>query len=78
MSAANDPTLAEIARLEALIQESLSSQIRCLRVCLEENGLILRGQARTYYAKQLAQHAAMKATRFPIRANPIEVSRPGS
>jgi hypothetical protein len=35
--------------------------------------LVLQGQAHTYYAKQLAQHALLEATRLPIRANEIEV-----
>jgi hypothetical protein len=78
MNGASDPTLAEIARIKALIQEGLSSRIRCLHISLDEKGLVLRGQTRTYYAKQLAQHAAMKASKFPIRANQIEVSWTGS
>jgi hypothetical protein len=35
---------------------------------------VLRGRARTYYAKQLAQHAVMQATALPILRNEIEVS----
>jgi hypothetical protein len=33
----------------------------------------LRGRARTYYAKQLAQHAVMQVTEYLIQANEIEV-----
>jgi len=33
----------------------------------------LRGRAKTYYAKQLAQHAVMEATDLPVLANEIEV-----
>jgi hypothetical protein len=40
---------------------------------IQDNGLILRGQAHTYFAKQLAQHAAMEVTELPILANEIEV-----
>jgi hypothetical protein len=36
-------------------------------------GLVLTGQASTYYAKQLAQHAVMEATALPILANEIDV-----
>ncbi len=35
--------------------------------------LVLRGFARTYHAKQLAQHAVMTETEMPILANEIEV-----
>jgi hypothetical protein len=38
------------------------------------SGKALRGFAHTYYAKQLAQHAVMEATKLPILANEIEVS----
>ena len=38
-----------------------------------EQGLILRGRSRTFYAKQLAQHIVMKSTDMPILANNIEV-----
>jgi hypothetical protein len=41
---------------------------------LQHDGLILQGDALTYYAKQLAQHAIMKETRLPILANEIEVA----
>jgi osmotically-inducible protein OsmY len=42
-------------------------------VVLHAGGVILRGQARTFYAKQLAQHAAMDITGLPVLANEIEV-----
>jgi hypothetical protein len=37
-------------------------------------GLVLRGRAQTFYTKQLAQHAVMRATALPILANEIEVA----
>jgi hypothetical protein len=60
--------------LEGRIQCRLGGQISQFRLVIVDNGLILRGHARTYYAKQLAQHAVMEATELPILANEIEVS----
>ncbi len=65
--------LAEAARLEELVQARLSGRVRELRIQVRDHGLILHGQARTYYAKQLAQHTAMQASELPILANEIEV-----
>ena len=59
--------------LEGRIQCRLGGQISQFRLVIVDNGLILRGHARTYYAKQLAQHAVMEATELPILANEIEV-----
>jgi osmotically-inducible protein OsmY len=47
--------------------------VRDLSVGLENGGIVLRGQASTYHAKQLAQHWAMKESQIPILANQIEV-----
>ena len=60
--------------LETHIQCRLGGQIREFRLVVADKGLILRGYAHTYYAKQLAQHAVMEATGLPILANEIEVS----
>ncbi len=61
-------------RLAAQVQNRLSGQVRGLDLESRGHGLILRGRARTYYAKQLAQHAVMRATDVPILKNEIEVS----
>ena len=63
-----------IDELQARLRLQLHGQVQELRLLFRENGLVLHGSARTYYAKQLAQHAAMKATRLRIVANQIEVS----
>ena len=60
--------------LERHIQCRLGGQIREFRLVIVDKGLILRGHAHTYYAKQLAQHAVMEATELPILANEIEVA----
>ena len=64
---------AEVERLELQVQSRLGSRVRDLRLIAGAQGLILRGRALTYHAKQLAQHALMTATRLPILANEIEV-----
>jgi hypothetical protein len=63
----------DLEALEAQVQRRLSGRVRGLRVLVRENGLILQGQAVTYHAKQLAQHAVMEQTHRPILANDIEV-----
>ncbi|MFO0970194.1 MAG: hypothetical protein U0793_31975 [Gemmataceae bacterium] len=64
---------AEMERLEAQVQTRLNGRIRRFALRLGACGLVLTGQARTYYDKQLAQHAVMEATALPILANEIEV-----
>jgi hypothetical protein len=60
--------------LEAHIQCRLGGRVRDFRVVIADKGLVLRGRAQTYHAKQLAQHAVLEATPLPILANEIEVS----
>jgi hypothetical protein len=80
--AANGPRLDErhplpaphaVEQLETLLQWRLRGRVRDFRLEVVGGGLVLRGQARTYYSKQLAQHAVMGATDVPIWANEIEV-----
>ncbi|HEY7159190.1 MAG TPA: BON domain-containing protein [Gemmataceae bacterium] len=61
--------------LEGLIQRNLIGRIsvRDLRVRVEAGGLVLQGRAATYYAKQLAQHAATAVSGLPVRSNDIKV-----
>lgn len=61
--------------LESLVQQRLGSRVRGLRVTVCGDGVILKGLATTYHAKQLAQHAAMELGNLPILANDIEVQR---
>jgi 6,7-dimethyl-8-ribityllumazine synthase len=67
-------TVNGATELEAQVQCRLSGQIRDFRLVVAGEGLVLRGHAHTYHAKQLAQHAVMEATNLPIQANEIEVS----
>jgi len=68
-------TLAPADQLEALIQRRLLGRawVRGFRVQIHKQGLVLQGRAPTYYAKQLAQHAAMEVGGLLILANEIEV-----
>ena len=59
-------------QLEALLQRRLVGRVRDLRVELHGRGVVLRGWTRTYYVKQLAQHATMESG-LQILANEIEV-----
>lgn len=65
---------SEWDQLEMHLQSRLSGHIRNLTLEYRDGGLVLRGQAHTYYAKQMAQHALMQATQVPIRANEILVT----
>ena len=60
-------------QLENRVQEKLNGRVHNLRLDLHASGIVLHGFARTYYAKQLAQHAVMAETQLPIMANEIEV-----
>jgi hypothetical protein len=60
-------------RTAAVLQQRWGRQVRHLRVELEDGGLVLHGCAATYYAKQLAQHAAAEVVGMPVHTNAIEV-----
>ena len=66
-------TQAGIEQLEVRLQGQLSGRVRNFRLAVAEFGVVLHGFARTYYAKQLAQHAFMRETQLPIAANEIKV-----
>jgi hypothetical protein len=70
----NTTTCESLARIEQHVRCRLSGRVRDLQIVVHDHGLVLRGHAQTYYAKQLAQHVVMETTSLPIRANEIEVS----
>ncbi len=72
MSQLCTPSL-EIEELEVSLQKRLWGRVRDLHLELDDNGLVLRGFAAHYYAKQLAQHYAMQDSGLPIAANDIQV-----
>jgi hypothetical protein len=57
----------------AMLRQRLWGRVRQLTVVIHNGTVILRGQAFSYHAKQLAQHMAMKEIKLPILANEIEV-----
>jgi len=74
MPALNAPLREDTAEeLTHRLRQHLGSRLRGVRVHVRDNGLILQGVAKTYYAKQVAQHAIMRLTNLPILANEIEV-----
>ena len=46
--------------IERLIRARTAGRVKNLRVFHEGNRLILHGSSHTFYAKQLAQHAALQ------------------
>lgn len=68
------PTRETLGKLEEHIQSRLQGRVRDFRLSLRDRGLVLNGCSRTYFAKQLAQHAVMQAVDLPICANDIEVA----
>jgi hypothetical protein len=63
----------DIDRLVASVQNQLAGRVSDLRLLLRDRGLVLQGHARSYYAKQLAQHAVIMATELPLLSNDIQV-----
>ena len=68
-----DPILPAPEHLEMQVQRRVGSRVRNLSILMRPNGLVLKGWAATYHAKQLAQQAAMELAPLPILANDIEV-----
>ena len=69
----NAGAVTEEPSLEMLLQHRLGNRVRNLRVLYQRDGIVLKGRAATYHAKQLAQHAAMELSDLAILANDIEV-----
>jgi hypothetical protein len=63
-----------IHHLELQLQRRLRSYVRDLRLLPRADGLVLRGQSRNYFSKQVAQEAVMEATPVPLVANEIVVA----
>lgn len=67
------PSDAELDQIERQIRQSLSQRVHNFRLRACDEGLVLEGRTKTYYGKQLVQHAVMDATDFPVLANNIVV-----
>ncbi len=73
MTTLEAPEVRDLDVLENRVQARLFGRVRQLQLDRVGDGIVLRGVARTYHAKQLAQHAVMSETDLPILANEIEV-----
>lgn len=67
------PSDAELEQIERQIQRDLSLRVHNFRLQACDDGLVLHGRTKTYYGKQLVQHAVMDAIDVPILANNIVV-----
>lgn len=74
MKQARETNQEHLDRIGQRVQHQLIGRLDDFRLKGGANGLVLRGRTRTYYAKQLAQHAVMAATDLPISRNEIEVA----
>jgi len=61
------------AEIEQHVQCRLAGRLRDFYLLVADEGVVLRGRACTYHAKQLAQHLVMDLSGLPILANEIEV-----
>ncbi len=62
-----------VTRVERIVREKTSGLIRDLRVDCGPGEVVLTGRAATYYAKQLATHAALEACDDLTLTTDIEV-----
>jgi len=67
-------TKSGVEQIECQVRGQLNGRVREMRVLWNGNGLVLRGRAQSYYAKQLAQHLVMLLSALPLVANEIEVT----
>lgn len=69
----NEMAELSVAELERVVTSRLTGRVAGFQLILESRGLVLRGTARTFYAKQMAQHLVMELSAVPIVTNGIEV-----
>ena len=62
------------AKIEQTVWHATAAGVKSLRVELCESEVILSGRCRTYYTKQIAQHAAMEAATGWNVINRIQVT----
>ena len=67
------PAAEDLDQIQLEVRRNLSLRVHNFRIRVVDEGLILEGRTKTYYGKQLVQHAVMDATDFPILANNIVV-----
>jgi hypothetical protein len=64
----------DVGVLEAHVRQRVLGQVSDLRVQVLDHGIMLRGWTRSFYIKQLAQHAIFEASQLPLVGNEIEVA----
>jgi hypothetical protein len=67
------PAPDQLDQLETSVLHQVGGRVRDLQLSVRDGGIVLRGVARTFHAKQVAQHAVMRNTDIPIAANEINV-----
>lgn len=72
------PPPLEFAPIVTEIDHQLRGRLWQFNVTGEEQGLVLSGEAPSFYVKQLAQHAVKRLTKLPIARNDIQVLEPQS
>ena len=68
---------AATPELEVHVRERTAGRVRNLRVYRSGDHVILQGSSETFYAKQLAQHAALQFAPHGRLFNEITVNRRG-
>jgi hypothetical protein len=68
-----DERAAAVARLASEAVEKLRRRLSGLRLELRGGGIVIRGTARSFYAKQLALHAVTTGTHLRTVRHEIEV-----
>lgn len=72
-SAINSAASSAASTLEESVRCRLNGRVQCFQLVVVTGGVILRGKAWSYHAKQMAQHLVMQACSLPILANEVEV-----
>jgi osmotically-inducible protein OsmY len=65
----------QLAQLEAMLRQVLGTRLRDLSVTLHEGRVVMRGTAISYYAKQIAQHLALRVLGNAAFVNQLDVHR---
>ncbi|MBW3543163.1 MAG: hypothetical protein KY476_23135 [Planctomycetes bacterium] len=63
----------ELAKIECAVRERTGGMVTALRVRLKDGEVIITGRGSSYYAKQLATHAAFEVRDDVVLRNEIEV-----
>lgn len=63
----------QVNMASAHLLKHLRGRLRNPRVLVRKDGIVIRGTTKSYYVKQLAQHAVRQHVSLPIAANEIVV-----